>query len=89
MTERSISAKKIVPFKIKRVFPPEPDENGKYFFGYEYLLVVALPEDGDHFLHGKVQPEGLLMKFDEERMKTMLGAIYSRIDDIQELIVKL
>ena len=86
VTERSISAKKIVPFKIKRVVPPEADANGRYYFGYQYLLEVALPEDGDHFLHGKLHPEGLLMKFDHLRMETMLGAIYSRIEDIQSLI---
>lgn len=87
MAERCVSAKKMIPLKIVSIIRPKPfNKKGEYYEGVKYLLTTALPEDGDYYLNGKDFPEGLLIKFNKEIKDYMLGAIYSRIEDLNELV---
>ena len=86
VAEKCVSAKKLVPLRVISIVRPKVHKNGKVYDGYHYHLEVALPEDGDFYLNGRVFPEGLLIKFSKEIKDYMLGAIYSRIEDLNELV---
>ena len=87
MAERSISAKKLVPLRVTRIITPEPDSQHRYWGSYKYYLEVALPEDGDHWLNGNFMHEEGLTPFNREMKDLMLSAIFSRIEDLKELVV--
>ena len=86
VAEKCISAKKIVPFRVTQIQHPKADKKGRIYDSYYYYLETALPDDGDHFLHGKFFPEGLLVPFNHQMKEHLLGALADRMEDINELV---
>ena len=85
VVEKGIPTKKLVPFRITKITHDPPDAKGRYWGTHHYLLEVAFPEDGDHFLNGKIMVEECLLPFDKNLKNLMIAAMYSRIEDIKEL----
>jgi len=74
----------IIPMKITEIIFPEKDSKNRYWKGYSYKIEAALFEDKGTYLDGKILEESLLLSF-IDRKKEVIGAMMSRIHDLEEL----
>lgn len=75
----------VIPMKVIEVVFPKKDSKGRYWEGFNYRIEAAIFEDKGTYLDGKILDESLLLPF-SERKKELIGAIISRVHDLEELV---
>lgn len=74
-----------IPMKVERVVRPTASKGDIYYSGYEYVLRAVFLEDEGFFLNGKQFFEEGLAPFSQGKDE-MIGALYSRIQELEELV---
>ena len=83
-SEKICDANRSFPMKVVEVIKASYGKTQKYCSGHQYRLEAYFEDHRNFFLHDQIFFEEGLRPFREGR-DDMIGALYSRIQDLQEL----